>query len=90
MEARRYIVSGLVQGVGFRYFAFRRAHERGVVGYVRNLPDGRVEILAEGSPDALEALEKDLAVGPGPARVSRLEGSEVPATGKFTAFSITR
>ncbi len=62
--ARRFRISGLVQGVGFRYYALRRAQERGVVGYVRNLPDGRVEVVAEGAEEALESLKGDLAGRP--------------------------
>ena len=54
MSCRRAVVSGRVQGVGFRFFAERAAKKAGVVGWVRNLPDGRVETVVEGSDDAVE------------------------------------
>jgi acylphosphatase len=53
---RRVYYSGRVQGVGFRYTSQRMAHEHAVAGYVRNLPDGRVELVAEGDPEAIEGL----------------------------------
>jgi acylphosphatase len=61
---RRFIVRGLVQGVGFRAATQRKARALGVVGWVRNLPDGRVEALAGGAPEALEALHAWLYQGP--------------------------
>jgi acylphosphatase len=61
---RRFIVRGLVQGVGFRAATQRKARALGVVGWVRNLPDGRVEALAGGAPEALEALHAWLHQGP--------------------------
>lgn len=57
-------VSGSVQGVGFRFFAERIARRRGVSGLVRNLPDGRVEVIAEGPRLALEQVIADLRTGP--------------------------
>lgn len=89
-SARRFVVSGLVQGVGFRYYALRRAQERGVVGEVRNLPDGRVEVIAEGESDPLDAFGADLQVGPGPSKVQHVETLEIAPTGRFTAFTIAR
>ena len=61
---RRFTVRGLVQGVGFRAATQRKARALGVVGWVRNLPDGRVEALAGGPPEALEALYAWLHQGP--------------------------
>lgn len=61
---RRFIVRGLVQGVGFRAATQRKARALGVVGWVGNLPDGRVEALAGGPPEALEALHAWLHQGP--------------------------
>lgn len=61
---RRYIVRGYVQGVGFRQFAQRRACEIGVTGTVRNLDDGTVEVIANGTKKQLDALAGDLHLGP--------------------------
>jgi acylphosphatase len=73
----RYLISGRVQGVGFRNFALRRASALGVIGWVRNLPDGRVEVVASGGPEAMSDLEKFLTTGPHHARVESVEISEV-------------
>ena len=70
----RFIVSGVVQGVGFRWFVARHARSLGLGGYARNLPDGRVEVLAAGAgDDALSRLEELLREGPAHAQVERLE-----------------
>jgi acylphosphatase len=63
-NARRYYVSGTVQGVGYRYFAERAAAELGITGYVRNLRDGRVEVYAIGPSDSLASLRDRLERGP--------------------------
>jgi acylphosphatase len=87
-EARRFIVSGIVQGVGFRYFAFRRAAERGLRGFVRNLPDGRVEVHAVGEEEALDGLRGDLGVGPRASRVSKIDETCEESSGRYTDFTI--
>jgi acylphosphatase len=70
----RFIVSGVVQGVGFRWFVARHARALGLGGYARNLPDGRVEVVAAGAGiEALSRLEELLREGPAHARVERLE-----------------
>jgi acylphosphatase len=70
----RFVVSGVVQGVGFRWFVARHARALGLGGYARNLPDGRVEVFARGGlDDALARLEEILRAGPAHARVDRLE-----------------
>ncbi len=70
----RFVVSGVVQGVGFRWFVARHARSLGLGGYARNLPDGRVEVLAAGAgAEALARLEELLREGPAHARVERLE-----------------
>jgi acylphosphatase len=70
----RFVVSGLVQGIGFRWFVARHARALGLGGYARNLPDGRVEVVARGgSAEALARLEELLRTGPAHARVERLE-----------------
>ncbi len=73
MVAKRFIITGIVQGVGFRYFVKRKAELYGLCGWVRNLPDGRVEVFAQGEPSALRELEKDLWQGPSLARVEDVE-----------------
>jgi acylphosphatase len=63
-QARRYFVSGIVQGVGFRFFAQRAAEKLHVSGYARNLRDGRVEVFTVGSPAQLAEMKAALARGP--------------------------
>jgi len=75
--AKRYFVSGIVQGVGYRYFAKGVAQRLGVAGYVRNLLDGRVEVYAIGVEQSLNALLVELHRGPRSGRVSGV--SEEPA-----------
>jgi acylphosphatase len=65
-----------VQGVGYRYFAERSAHQTGVTGWARNLDDGRVEVHANGTPDQLEDFEARLRMGPRFADVRSVESSE--------------
>lgn len=88
--ARRYIISGQVQGVGFRYFALRSAARHQVNGYVRNLEDGRVEAFVEGPPLAVEEFRHDLAAGPSYSRVEHLEETVLDPTGRYPAFRIER
>ena len=69
----RFVVSGVVQGVGFRWFVARHARALGLSGYARNLPDGRVEVVADGADDtALSGLEERLRAGPAHARVEEV------------------
>lgn len=80
---------GTVQGVGYRMFAERAAARRRVDGWVRNLPDGSVEVLAEGEPDAVEEFRRDLSAGPRHAAVAAItETVETPA-GTFRGFRVT-
>jgi acylphosphatase len=76
MAARRFLISGRVQGVGYRYFAERSAHETGVTGWARNLDDGRVEVHANGTKTQLEDFEGRLRMGPRFADVRSVESSE--------------
>jgi len=71
--ARRVWISGVVQGVGFRYWTEKEAIRLGLAGTVRNLLDGRVEADLEGDPEAVEALTEWLRHGPDSARVSGIE-----------------
>ena len=73
MEARRFLVSGRVQGVGFRWFVEREAHVLGVAGWVRNNTDGRVEVFAQGTTEQLAGLRSRLYQGPRAARVDGVE-----------------
>jgi acylphosphatase len=77
--ARRYYVSGQVQGVGYRVFAQRTARDFGVRGWARNLDDGRVEVLAMGTGRQLEDFEGELRVGPPHANVRGLEVEDAAA-----------
>ena len=86
--ARRFIIDGEVQGVGYRFFALRAAARHQVLGTVRNLPNGQVEVVAEGSPGSLEELKKDLATGPHLSEVTSLEEFDIPVTGRFRDFRI--
>ena len=88
--ARHYLISGEVQGVGFRFFAQRVAARHQVVGYVRNLEDGRVEAHAEGSAEGIEGFKHDLAAGPAHSRVEQVEEVSVEPTGRFSTFRIER
>ena len=71
-SSARLLISGLVQGVGYRYWAVGEARRLGLEGWVRNLTDGRVEILALGSEDRIKELEKSCQAGPPSARVIRV------------------
>ncbi len=81
------IVRGRVQGVGFRHFARQRAQAHGISGFVRNLPDGAVELHAEGAPEALSAFEADVRVGPSFGRVDEALVTATKPRG-FQAFEI--
>jgi acylphosphatase len=83
MERWRFVVDGVVQGVGFRWFVVRRAQHVGLAGWVRNLPDGRVEVVAEGPTTNVEALAKALAEGPPQANVTRVDRSSARADDEF-------
>jgi len=73
MAAYRYVVRGRVQGVGYRYFVWRQARDIGLGGYCRNLPDGTVEVVAEGDEAGLGRLEDRLRKGPSFARVEHVD-----------------
>ncbi|MSR07503.1 MAG: acylphosphatase [Gemmatimonadetes bacterium] len=74
----RWVISGRVQGVGFRWFTVRLAEKLGVSGWVTNLPDGRVEVVARGTQESLVRLEEGLRSGPGTGHVESVEKSDVP------------
>lgn len=85
---RRFLVRGRVQGVGFRWFTLRAARGLGVTGFVRNLPDGAVEVVASGADAALKALGARLAHGPPGADVHRVDHEELAADQPFSSFEV--
>ena len=81
------LITGRVQGVGYRYFALREARQLGLDGFVRNA--GRqVEVVAEGDPEKLQRLLAHLKVGPSGARVDNVQPSYGQATGGFSGFAV--
>ena len=88
MIARRLIVSRRVQGVGFRFFAERAARELALAGFVRNLPNGAVEAVAEGEEDAIARYVERLREGPRMGRVTDLRVEEIAVSG-YRDFEIT-
>jgi acylphosphatase len=80
LVARRFLVSGRVHNVGFRFFVHEAARHEGVGGWVANLPDGRVEVLAEGDEEAVDRLERQIRRGPPAAHIARVDVvDDVPA-----------
>ncbi len=88
VEAKRYVVRGRVQGVGFRWFVEREAHILGIAGWVRNNHDGSVEVLAQGTRDQLLGLHSRLREGPRAARVDAVEVSEASPLAGLSSFCI--
>lgn len=86
--ARRLVISGRVQGVGFRWFARDAAKREGVTGWVRNLPDGRVEAYVEGDPESVTRVERALRQGPAGARVDNVYVDIEDPSGGHKDFSI--
>ena len=86
--ARRFLIGGRVQAVGFRMFAEAAAIREGVHGFVRNLSDGRVEALVEGDQEAVDRVELKLRRGPAGARVEMFEVEPAAPTHRATGFFI--
>jgi acylphosphatase len=82
------MISGMVQGVGYRFFVMRAAARHQMLGTVRNLPDGRVEVVAEGERDAMDEFKKDLATGPSLAAITDIEETDLPVTGLYRDFRV--
>ena len=82
------LITGMVQGVGFRFFVLRSAEELGLAGWVRNRWDGTVEMVAEGSQPSLEKLLRFLQRGPYPGTTSQVQYDWLPASGEFSTFHI--
>jgi len=88
MHVRKHVYySGLVQGVGFRYTARRLARDSGLTGFVRNLPDGRVEVVVEGAAGTVERYLADVAEAMG-EYIERAEAIDEPPTDAFDGFSV--
>ncbi len=90
MTAHRFLVTGRVQGVGFRWFVGQLASGLGIRGHARNLPDGSVEVVAAGPAEAIEQLANALAAGPPGARVVRVERNAGPEEGTIPPGFVTR
>ncbi len=89
VAAKRFLVSGRVQGVGYRFFTKRLADGIGVVGWVKNLPDGRVEARAAGTEIELQAFRDGLIEGPAAGNVVQVEDFELKEQPNWTRFEIT-
>src|SRR5262245_42967844 len=85
---RRFVIAGRVQGVGLRWFTHDAAAREGVDGWVRNLPDGRVEAEIEGELDSVDRVEAALRRGPTASRVDEVDVEERAPGGRRTGFSI--
>jgi acylphosphatase len=92
VTSRRFLVAGKVQGVGFRYFVLRQAQVLGLSGWVRNLADGRVEVVAAGDDGSLAAFEGRLWSGPTAAAVAAVatEPAETPGEDEFRVLPTLR
>lgn len=88
--ARKFFIRGLVQGVGYRFFAQRSAARHQVFGYVRNLDDGRVEALAQGGEKQVEAFKHDLTAGPTYSSVEEVEEIVLEPNRAYSTFRIER
>jgi acylphosphatase len=89
LQSKRYYISGMVQGVGFRYFVEHAARQLTLCGYVKNLRDGRVEVYAIGPGSSLQLLQQELERGPRGAFVSRVDEEEAAFESQFSnSFSI--
>jgi len=90
VAARSFVVRGRVQGVGFRWSAMAEGNRLGLAGWARNLADGRVEVHAQGDPEALALLAGWLRVGPLGAEVTDLQESPAAPEAGLEAFEIRR
>ncbi len=85
---KQIFASGTVQGVNYRWFVLQNATDLGLKGWVRNLPDGRVEVDIEGDPDCIATLLAVMREGPRLARVENLEAFDLKYEGTFTEFRV--
>ncbi|HVS01174.1 MAG TPA: acylphosphatase [Thermoanaerobaculia bacterium] len=87
-QAKRFLLSGRVQGVGFRYWARQSARALGVRGWIRNLPDGSVEVQAAAAPEVLERFKEELRCGPAGAMVDAVDEQELTQMPDWQGFQI--
>jgi len=87
-SAVKLIISGLVQGVGFRYFAYRNATALGLTGYVKNLYSGEVEIVVQGEEGAVQAFISEVRIGPRSAHVKGVKITPVTFDPSLTSFEV--
>ena len=87
-QAKRIVVHGRVQGVGFRYFVQNAANRFGLVGDVRNCPDSTVEIVVEGNARKIAEFIDHVQKGPSLARVQRVDVTDIPVQGNYSYFTI--
>jgi len=85
---KHVFLSGRVQGVGFRHFTTQQARRLNINGWVRNLRDGRVEVLMKGTPENLEKMMKRLKDGPRAANVSDIAIEEESADSEYRTFDV--
>jgi acylphosphatase len=88
IRAKRYLVRGRVQGVGFRWFVQRAAERLGIVGDVRNLPSGEVEVRAQADESILDLFKRELRNGPPSAQVGEVIEQDLPVTDRYSSFQI--
>ncbi len=88
MKRLEVTIKGEVQGVSFRYFVYEKARELGLVGTVKNMPEGEVSIVAEGEEAALQELLESVTRGPRFAKIEKVESTWKESTGEFAKFSI--
>ena len=85
----KYVVSGRVQGVGFRWFTLNTANLIGIKGYVKNLPTGQVEIVARATPEQLERFVMEIKKGPSFSRVETIKTETLPDDPMYHRFEVT-
>jgi acylphosphatase len=86
--AKKFVITGRVQGVGYRFFAERWAYQLGICGYVKNLWDGNVEVYATGDSVAIEEFKRQLVEGPRSACVTNIMESDEPVDKRHNHFAI--
>ena len=86
--ARKFVIRGNVQGVGYRFFAQRAAARHQVIGYVKNCSDGTVEAFAQGSANDVEEFKKDLVTGPQWSAVEHVEEISLEPSKEYSSFRI--